>query len=85
MWSNKSLEDVAAAVPRETPLMMQLNWTRDRTMTESVVRRAETAGYRAIVVTADQPIIGNMPAFERHEQAYLNKTSKQTILSLDLT
>ena len=60
MWSNTALEDVAAAVPRETLLMMQLNFVENRKKTENVVRRAEAAGhYRAIVVTVDQSVIGN--------------------------
>lgn len=49
-----SLEDVAAAVPPETQLWMQTYMNRQDTM-PLVVRRAEKAGYKAIVVTVDQP------------------------------
>ena len=60
MWSTTALEDVAAAVPRETPLMMQLNFVNNRKKTENVVRRAEAAGhYMAIVLTVDQSMIGH--------------------------
>ncbi|XP_071805010.1 2-Hydroxyacid oxidase 1-like isoform X2 [Asterias amurensis] len=59
VWANTSLEDVAASVPVETPLFMQLNVFADREMTMSVVRRVEATGrYRGLVVTVDQPIRG---------------------------
>ncbi|XP_022103594.1 hydroxyacid oxidase 1-like isoform X2 [Acanthaster planci] len=59
MWSNKRSEDVASTVQPNTPLFHQLNFLRDRSRMKEVVRKAEVAGYRALVVTVDQPIIGN--------------------------
>ncbi|XP_038051624.1 hydroxyacid oxidase 1-like [Patiria miniata] len=59
MWSNKSLEDVAASVKPDTPLLLQLNLIRDESgRLEAVIRRAEAAGFKALVVTVDQPVTG---------------------------
>jgi 4-hydroxymandelate oxidase len=41
------------------PLWFQLYVYRDRTISERLVRRAEAAGYRALVLTVDTPIVGN--------------------------
>lgn len=54
--ANTSLEDVAQAA--SGPLWFQLYVYRDRSVTESLVRRAERAGYRALVVTVDMPNVG---------------------------
>ncbi len=54
--ANTSLEDVAKAATG--PLWFQLYVYRDRGVTESLVRRAERAGYRALVVTVDMPNVG---------------------------
>jgi len=49
-------EVVAAASP--SPVWFQLYVFRDHAVTESLVRRAETAGCRALVVTMDAPLLG---------------------------
>jgi lactate 2-monooxygenase len=49
------LEDVAAAGP---PRWFQLYWFSDRELAESLVRRAEEAGYGAVVVTVDTLTLG---------------------------
>jgi len=51
-----SLEDVAKVAT--APLWFQLYVQRDRGFTLDLVRRAETHGYRAIVLTADTPVLG---------------------------
>ena len=51
-----SLEDVAKAASRD--LWFQLYIQPDREFTRDLVRRAETAGYRALVVTVDSPVLG---------------------------
>ena len=48
-----SLEEIAAAATG--PLWFQLYVYRDRQVTRDLVRRAETAGYRALVLTVDTP------------------------------
>jgi 4-hydroxymandelate oxidase len=48
------MEDIARAAP--SPLWFQLYFQPDRKDTLRLVRRAEAAGYRAIVVTLDTPV-----------------------------
>jgi len=50
------LEDIAAAATG--PLFFQLYVYRDRAVTTDLVRRAEAAGYRALVLTVDTPRLG---------------------------
>ena len=54
--SSVSLEDVAIA--STCPLWFQLYFYKDRTITQELIQRAELAGYRALVVTVDTPIMG---------------------------
>ncbi|MES2339534.1 MAG: alpha-hydroxy-acid oxidizing protein [Pseudomonadota bacterium] len=58
--SNDPLETVAQACG-ETPAFFQLYTPRDRDLAESLIRRAEAAGYRAIVVTLDTWVTGWRP------------------------
>jgi (S)-mandelate dehydrogenase len=55
--SNTRLEDVRAAAP-DSAQWMQL-YVMHRAMAEHVVRRAQTAGYEALVLTVDVPVSGN--------------------------
>ena len=50
------LEDVAAAATK--PLWFQLYVYKDRAMTEELIARAESAGYTALVLTVDTPLLG---------------------------
>lgn len=50
--SSYSLEEVAVA-GGDNPRWFQLYWPSDDALAESFIRRAETAGYEAIVVTLD--------------------------------
>ena len=54
--SNRSLEEIAAA--SSSRLWFQLYVYRDRQITIDLIRRAENAGYQAIVLTVDAPQIG---------------------------
>lgn len=54
--STVSLEEVAAAA--KTPLWFQLYVQPDRGFTRALVERAEAAGYQALVVTVDTPVLG---------------------------
>jgi isopentenyl diphosphate isomerase/L-lactate dehydrogenase-like FMN-dependent dehydrogenase len=54
--ANRPLEDVATAAT--CPLWFQLYVYRDRSISEQLVRRAEAAGYRALVLTVDVPRLG---------------------------
>ena len=61
-----SIEEVAAT---NAPRWFQLYWVNDREICASFVRRAEAAGYGAIVVTLDTLTLGWRPRDLR--QAYL--------------
>lgn len=50
------IEDIAAAA--ETHLWFQLYVQPDREFTKALVRRAENAGYQALVLTVDAPLTG---------------------------
>jgi 4-hydroxymandelate oxidase len=56
-FATRSLEEIAKAATG--PLWFQLYTYRTPELSELVVRRAEAAGYRAIVLTADLPRLGN--------------------------
>nr|XP_019550258.2 peroxisomal (S)-2-hydroxy-acid oxidase GLO3-like [Aedes albopictus] len=55
--STSSMEQVAAGT-LGAPKWFQLYIYRDRKLTESLVRRAEKAGFKAIVLTVDAPMFG---------------------------
>jgi isopentenyl diphosphate isomerase/L-lactate dehydrogenase-like FMN-dependent dehydrogenase len=52
-----TLEEVAAAAP-DAPRWFQLYWSTDRGVVRDVVERVAAAGYRAIVLTVDLPVLG---------------------------
>ncbi len=58
--SNDPLEHVAGALG-ETPGFFQLYTPKDKALAESLVRRAEAAGYKGIVVTLDTWVTGWRP------------------------
>ncbi|XP_065303128.1 L-lactate oxidase-like [Dermacentor albipictus] len=55
--STTSLEDIRASVP-DGLLWLQTYIFSNRSLTESLVRRAERQGFAAVVVTADSPVTG---------------------------
>ncbi|MGB8343720.1 MAG: alpha-hydroxy acid oxidase [Ktedonobacteraceae bacterium] len=55
-FSNRSLEEIARAA--NGPLWLQLYLYRNLHISGKVVQRAQAAGYRAIVLTADTPVLG---------------------------
>jgi 4-hydroxymandelate oxidase len=56
--SNRSLEAVARHAPR-APRWFQVYVNVDHAFTEELVGRAAAAGYSALVLTADLPVLGN--------------------------
>lgn len=60
-----TLEDVAAAAPAG-PRWFQLYVHKERAFTASLVARAKAAGYRAIAVTIDTPVLGRRCADVRN-------------------
>jgi len=63
--SNTPMEEVAAAA--EGPRWFQLYVFRDRGVTRDLVARAEAAGYGAIVLTVDAPVLGRRERDVRNE------------------
>ena len=59
-----SIEDVAAAA--SGPLWFQLYLWRDRSVTRSLVERAQAAGYEALCLTVDVPLSGQRERDLRH-------------------
>ncbi len=61
--STRSIEEIAQAATG--PRWFQLYVYKDRTVSERLIRRAEDAGYRALVLTADVPRLGRRIRDER--------------------
>lgn len=55
--SSYTIEEVAEYAP-ETTKFIQMFIYKERKATESLIRRAEKCGYKAIVLTIDHPILG---------------------------
>jgi 4-hydroxymandelate oxidase len=62
--STISIEDVATE-PGNSPRWFQLYLPPDRKLTEDLIDRAAAAGFRAIVLTVDQPVYGSSPRAAR--------------------
>lgn len=65
-YSNKSLEEVKEAAP-DHAMFMQLYVFQNRKTTEALVRRAEAAGYKALALTVDTPMLGKRLSDEYNE------------------
>lgn len=65
--ANVTLEDVAGTTA--APKWFQLYCHRDRGITHALVQRAEAAGYGALVITVDAPVLGRRIADERNQFA----------------
>lgn len=59
-FSNHSTEEVRSAGLSVGPInhAIQLYTMRDKDMQERIIRRAEAAGCKAILLTADSPVLG---------------------------
>jgi lactate oxidase len=55
--SNKTMEEIAAAI-KDSPRWFQLYFDKDPEVNKDLLRRAENAGYTAIVLTVDLPVLG---------------------------
>lgn len=55
--ASEAMERVAEAAQGASK-WFQLYWVEDREIVESLVRRAEAAGYQALVLTLDNPMLG---------------------------
>ena len=64
-FSTVALEEIAAAATK--PHWFQLYVQPDREFTRELVRRAEAAGFKALVVTVDTPVLGPRYRELRHK------------------
>jgi 4-hydroxymandelate oxidase len=86
-----SLQDVAASAPGGNH-WFQLYVETDRAHTQELIQRAEAAGYTALVVTVDRPVLGRREADIRNnfrlpphlKMGNLNVTSWEAYRSADL-
>lgn len=62
--SSLSLEEVAASAPTANLWFQVLNFN-NHSITEDLVRRARRAGFKAIVLTIDYPVVGLRITYER--------------------
>lgn len=62
--STVSIEDVAS-VRGAAPQWFQLYMPPDRSVTEAMIDRVAAAGFRAIMLTVDQPVYGSSPRASR--------------------
>ncbi|GFT27503.1 peroxisomal [Nephila pilipes] len=58
MLSTTALEDLPRMTPPGSVHWLQVYIAKDREVTKSLVHRADVAGFKAIVVTADSPVNG---------------------------
>jgi isopentenyl diphosphate isomerase/L-lactate dehydrogenase-like FMN-dependent dehydrogenase len=65
--ANRSLEDIAQAASGPLWFQFYIFLEQDFQFSAQLVRRAETAGYRAIVLTVDSPRLGNREKDIRHQ------------------
>ncbi len=65
--SSCSLDEMTAAAAPGQPLWFQLYVNPNRSLTEEVVRRAESKGCRALFVTVDAPQLGRRERDMRHK------------------
>lgn len=77
-----SLEEVASSSEGEK--WFQLYVHKDRGLTKELVERATEAGYRAIVLTVDAPILGRRLADERNSFALPEGLSMENLASSEL-
>lgn len=70
--STKSIEEVAAVchdTNLQTPQWFQLYIHKDRGLTRALVERAYAAGYKALCITVDAPVLGRRERDKRNEFA----------------
>ncbi len=66
--ATKSMEDVAS-VRNQTPQWFQLYVHRDRGLTRALVERAQAAGFNALCLTVDAPLVGRREKDTRNQFA----------------
>ncbi len=80
--SSRSIEEIAATT--QSPLWFQLYVFRDRSITQSLVQRAEANGYQALVLTVDTPVRGNRERDQRNRFKLPPGVTLKNFAGLDL-
>ena len=81
-WSTTSIEDVARAGGPKGLRWFQLYVYNDKEITKSLIQRAERAGYKALVITVDTPVLGKRLVDARN---HFNLPSHLTLANFDDT
>ncbi len=80
--STVSMEDVAAT--SDGPKWFQLYVYKDREITRQLVQRAEAAGYKALCLTVDVPVIGNRERDLRNAFSLTDEYPLANFLGMDM-
>jgi len=64
--SSVSIEDISTHERENLCKWFQIYVSKNRSITESLVKRAENAGYNAIVLTVDAPVLGDRIADKKN-------------------
>ncbi|XP_072017586.1 2-Hydroxyacid oxidase 1-like isoform X1 [Amphiura filiformis] len=62
-----TFEDISLAAPSAT-IWFQIHLYKDRNLTRFFIKHAERAGFKAVVVTVDSPIMGNRRNMKRGDE-----------------
>ncbi|KAE8148605.1 FMN-dependent dehydrogenase family protein [Aspergillus avenaceus] len=68
-WSSSSIEEVIAQ-GGQNPYAMQISFFRDVSITKRIIERAEAAGYKALFVSVDLPVLGHRLNESRNNFAF---------------
>lgn len=66
-WSTTNIEKVAEASGPGALRWFQLYVYRDKEVTKNLIQRAEQAGFKAIMITADTQVVGNRLVDSRND------------------
>ncbi|KAJ4893610.1 Peroxisomal (S)-2-hydroxy-acid oxidase GLO2 [Raphanus sativus] len=86
-WSTSSIEEVAATGPGIRFFQIRffkLHVYKNRKVVEQLVRRAERAGFKAIVLTADAPSLGRRESDIKNRFTLPSNLTRKNIEGLDL-
>lgn len=80
--STTSMEDVSKEMTSGL-LWYQLYVTKDRILTQNMIKRAEKSGYKAICVTVDAPILGNRESDHKNQFKLPSHLNMPNVTRLD--
>jgi isopentenyl diphosphate isomerase/L-lactate dehydrogenase-like FMN-dependent dehydrogenase len=81
-FANVTPTDVAAGSPARA-LLYQVYVFRDRGVTDELIRRALGAGFRAIVLTVDLPVVGSRDRELRHDWKFVDSEIPSIMFAAD--